>query len=685
MKKHGFLYYLFIEPFLLLFTFYKHLFTGLSRLLEYVVDNFIYFFSKHPLKLRSLAYRIKELISYCYRRSIIISRVMYISILTFNIVLMGLIFNSCVTVLQYIAVSILFIFILVISIIIASLIFRAIDRKHDTADTTALEIAVTEDISDEISTDINNEDSNTVSDTPSDVNADNINKETIQVTFEIPEEHLDNIPNNIMPPTLTNIEDLQTNSPAAEDFIADTDALRDPSAENINEENSQVTSEIPEELLDNIPNNVMPSTLTTIDDVQTSSPAAEDFNVVTDVPSDSNASTINEETTEIDSRISDEHLVDIPNNIMPSILTTIEDLQTNSPSAGDFIAGEDALSVTSAGNINEETVQVTSEIPKEHFDDSPKDVSPLMQSTNDIHTAYQCPEVPHADIDALDEPNTDVIMHSPEVLDKISVPDELHMKNHDSNSRTYNNDLNFISSCLHYVRNRDNLEDEYNNTHITFPDATFENVGKYAISKNEITVQMIQNEFNISFFSACSIADTLEKYGVIGPERKRHPRRILMSLDEFNHLLATTTINSDDAPYENSNDTSINYDNMSGIEFEHFCADILRKNGFINVEVTQGSGDHGVDILAEKDTITYAIQCKRYSSNVGNKAVQQASSGKLIYGKDIAVVLTNQYFTPQAIEDANSLKVKLWNRNFLNKLVQNANNPKSNTTYQTSI
>ena len=70
------------------------------------------------------------------------------------------------------------------------------------------------------------------------------------------------------------------------------------------------------------------------------------------------------------------------------------------------------------------------------------------------------------------------------------------------------------------------------------------------------------------------------------------------------------------------------YDYMSGDDFEYFCADILRGNGFKNVEVTKASGDHGIDVLAKKDGVKYAIQCKRYSKPVGNKAVQEAYSGK---------------------------------------------------------
>ena len=116
------------------------------------------------------------------------------------------------------------------------------------------------------------------------------------------------------------------------------------------------------------------------------------------------------------------------------------------------------------------------------------------------------------------------------------------------------------------------------------------------------------------------------------------------------------------------------YDLMNGHEFEQFCATILKENGFNHVEVTKVSGDHGIDILADKDEISYAIQCKCYSSNVGNDAVQQALAGKKFYKRDIAVVLTNQYFTPQAKEEASVFGVKLWDRTKLNEFVQNIKN-----------
>jgi len=111
------------------------------------------------------------------------------------------------------------------------------------------------------------------------------------------------------------------------------------------------------------------------------------------------------------------------------------------------------------------------------------------------------------------------------------------------------------------------------------------------------------------------------------------------------------------------------FDSMDGHEFEHFCADVLRRNGFCRVEVTRGSGDNGIDILAEKAGNTYAIQCKCYSSNIGNKAIQEAYSGKDCYNRKIGAVLTNQYFTPAAKSAAQKLGVALWDRTYLEQMI----------------
>ena len=109
-------------------------------------------------------------------------------------------------------------------------------------------------------------------------------------------------------------------------------------------------------------------------------------------------------------------------------------------------------------------------------------------------------------------------------------------------------------------------------------------------------------------------------------------------------------------------------DELEGHDFEYFCADILRANGFLEVEVTKGSGDFGADILAEKDGITYAVQCKCYDKPIGVKAVQEVYAGRDFYDRMVGVVMTNQYFTQPAVELARKLNIMLWDRGYLDSM-----------------
>ncbi len=107
------------------------------------------------------------------------------------------------------------------------------------------------------------------------------------------------------------------------------------------------------------------------------------------------------------------------------------------------------------------------------------------------------------------------------------------------------------------------------------------------------------------------------------------------------------------------------YEEMEGRDFEYYCADLLKERGFLQVEVTKGSRDFGADILAEKDGVSYAIQCKRYDGPVGVHAVQEAYAGKDYYGCMVGAVMTNQYFTEPAVELATKLKIMLWDRDYI--------------------
>ena len=112
------------------------------------------------------------------------------------------------------------------------------------------------------------------------------------------------------------------------------------------------------------------------------------------------------------------------------------------------------------------------------------------------------------------------------------------------------------------------------------------------------------------------------------------------------------------------------WDDMEGHEFEYFCADLLKRRGFQDVVVTKGSGDFGIDILAERDGISYGIQCKNYTSPIGVKAVQEVYAGRDYYDCMVGVVMSNQYFTGPAVEAAKKLKIVLWDRGYIEEMLE---------------
>lgn len=109
---------------------------------------------------------------------------------------------------------------------------------------------------------------------------------------------------------------------------------------------------------------------------------------------------------------------------------------------------------------------------------------------------------------------------------------------------------------------------------------------------------------------------------------------------------------------------------LDGPEFEAYVALVLEDNGFKHVEITKGSGDQGVDILAERNGKTYAVQCKNYAGAVGNFAVQEAYAGAQFYGCDVAAVICPGTFTRGAKELAESTGVALWDGRRLSRMMK---------------
>ncbi len=219
-------------------------------------------------------------------------------------------------------------------------------------------------------------------------------------------------------------------------------------------------------------------------------------------------------------------------------------------------------------------------------------------------------------------------------------------------------------------------------------DFRFENIADSVIEKGKASVGMIQRLYKIEFNRAEKILNQLEIAGIVGPEIGTKPRQVLMTYEEFHEALnngsfanlhipenlktsvptvsSSVTI-SDNERFKYYNDK---FDYMSGYDFEEYCTHLLHEVGFLDVNITSASNDFGVDILAKYNGVLYAFQCKRYSSNVGIKAVQEISSGMKYYHANVGVVITNQYYTSQAQELASAAGIHLWDRDFLQKLIK---------------
>ncbi len=112
-------------------------------------------------------------------------------------------------------------------------------------------------------------------------------------------------------------------------------------------------------------------------------------------------------------------------------------------------------------------------------------------------------------------------------------------------------------------------------------------------------------------------------------------------------------------------------DCMSGELFEEYVASVLRGNGY-QASTTKASGDFGVDIVASRDGVRTAVQCKRYGSPVGGGAVQQAVAGAPMYDCTATMVVSNQSFTRGAQELAHANGCQLIGRAELESLALQA-------------
>lgn len=104
-----------------------------------------------------------------------------------------------------------------------------------------------------------------------------------------------------------------------------------------------------------------------------------------------------------------------------------------------------------------------------------------------------------------------------------------------------------------------------------------------------------------------------------------------------------------------------------GGSLEHACLLALQDAGW-SATLTPATGDQGVDILAKKNEISVAIQCKNYRAPVGNGAVQEVHAGKSFYEADVAAVVSPSGYTPSATQLAKKLRVLLLDHTAIHRL-----------------
>lgn len=69
-------------------------------------------------------------------------------------------------------------------------------------------------------------------------------------------------------------------------------------------------------------------------------------------------------------------------------------------------------------------------------------------------------------------------------------------------------------------------------------DEYFEQAGKFIIEKEKASIGMLQRMYKIGFNRAARIMDQLAEFGVVGEEEGTKPRKVLITMEEFEDLLA---------------------------------------------------------------------------------------------------------------------------------------------------
>ena len=120
----------------------------------------------------------------------------------------------------------------------------------------------------------------------------------------------------------------------------------------------------------------------------------------------------------------------------------------------------------------------------------------------------------------------------------------------------------------------------------------------------------------------------------------------------------------------NQSQTTIeDIDQMDGLEFEKFLAELYKALGYF-AELTPHT-DYGIDVIITKNNIRSGIQAKCYGEGrtVGVEAVNEVCGGAGVHDLQKKIIITNRYFTRQALFAAQFHSIEMINRDGLMRLL----------------
>ncbi|HLF89129.1 MAG TPA: restriction endonuclease, partial [Anaerolineales bacterium] len=120
---------------------------------------------------------------------------------------------------------------------------------------------------------------------------------------------------------------------------------------------------------------------------------------------------------------------------------------------------------------------------------------------------------------------------------------------------------------------------------------------------------------------------------------------------------------------ENSFDWIKTLQNMSGVEFEDFIGEFFQRKGY-SVEFTSTTGDHGIDLILKRNKEIIAVQCKKWSSPVGEAVIRDFLGSMHHAGIKIGVVIATTTFSSQARTFIKNKPVKLIDLDNLIQLIR---------------